>query len=164
MRLQQSNKGALLRLISEGQPMSLKQQLSLTFALGLPTILANISAIVMQFIDAAMVGQLGADDSASVGLMGTTNWLFEGVLSAFAAGYAVQVAHLLGAKRKADAQKARQQKAQREAGSKTNKSNKTASLMNSSSSSKLSQSQRNDSIRNAQYKGRKTNKSSADND
>ena len=103
MRLQQSNKGALLRLISEGQPMSLKQQLSLTFALGLPTILANISAIVMQFIDAAMVGQLGADDSASVGLMGTTNWLFEGVLSAFAAGYAVQVAHLLGAKRKADA-------------------------------------------------------------
>ena len=36
--------------------------------------------------------------------------------------------------------------------------------MNSSSSSKLSQSQRNDSIRNAQYKGRKTNKSSADND
>lgn len=83
--------------------MSLKQQLSLTFALGLPTILANISAIVMQFIDAAMVGQLGADDSASVGLMGTTNWLFEGVLSAFAAGYAVQVAHLLGAKRQADA-------------------------------------------------------------
>ena len=68
------------------------------------------------------------------------------------------------AKRKADAQKARQQKAQREAGNKTNKSNKTASLMNSSSSSKLSQSQRNDSIRNAQYKGRKTNKSSADND
>ena len=67
------------------------------------------------------------------------------------------------AKRKAEAQKARQQKAQRDASSKTNKTNKTASLMNSSSS-KLTQSQRNDSIRNAQYKGRKTNKSSADND
>ena len=33
-----------------------------------------------------------------------------------------------------------------------------------SNTSKLTQSQRNDSIRNAKYKGRKTNKSSADND
>jgi putative MATE family efflux protein len=98
-----SGKETLLRYIREGQPLSLKQQLQLTFTLSLPAILANASAMVMQFIDAAMVGQLGADDSASVGLMGTTNWLFEGVLSAFAAGYAVQVAHLLGAKRNTDA-------------------------------------------------------------
>ena len=70
------------------------------------------------------------------------------------------------AKRKAEAQKARQQKAERDAKNKANKSksNKTASLINNTSASKLSQSQRNDSIRNAQYKGRKTNKSSADND
>ena len=98
-----SGKDSLMRLIREGQPLSLRQQVQLTFTLSLPAILANASAMVMQFIDAAMVGQLGADDSASVGLMGTTNWLFEGVLSAFAAGYAVQVAHLLGAKRNADA-------------------------------------------------------------
>lgn len=83
--------------------MSSKQQMQLTFTLSLPAILANVSAMVMHFIDAAMVGQLGADDSASIGLMGTTSWLFEGALSAFAAGYAVQVAHLLGAKRNADA-------------------------------------------------------------
>ena len=100
---QASGKEALLRSIREGLPLSRSQQLRLTFTLSLPAILANVSAMVMQFIDAAMVGQLGADDSASVGLMGTTNWLFEGVLSAFAAGYAVQVAHLLGAKRNADA-------------------------------------------------------------
>ena len=99
----QPGKDSLLRLIRDGQPLSLKQQLRLTLALSIPAILANASAVVMQFIDAAMVGQLGADDSASVGLMGTTNWLFEGVLSAFAAGYAVQVAHLLGAKRSVDA-------------------------------------------------------------
>lgn len=96
-------KDTLLRFIREGQTMSHRQQLQLTFTLSLPAIVASVSAIVMQFIDAAMVGQLGADDSASVGLMGTTNWLFEGVLTAFAAGYAVQVAHLLGAKRNADA-------------------------------------------------------------
>ena len=93
----------MLKLIREGQPLSSRQQMQLTFTLSLPAILANVSAMVMHFIDAAMVGQLGADDSASVGLMGTTSWLFEGVLSAFAAGYAVQVAHLLGAKRNADA-------------------------------------------------------------
>ena len=98
-----TDKETLLRLIRDGQPLSRGQQLQLTFTLSLPAILANASAMVMQLIDAAMVGQLGADDSASVGLMGTTNWLFEGVLSAFAAGYAVQVAHLLGAKRNADA-------------------------------------------------------------
>ena len=98
-----NDKDSLLRLIREGQPLSFAQQLQLTFQLSLPAILANASAMVMQLIDAAMVGQLGANDSASVGLMGSTSWLFEGVLSAFAAGYAVQVAHLLGAKRNSDA-------------------------------------------------------------
>ena len=103
MGTQSSGNNTLLRFIREGQPLSFRQQLSLTVQLSLPAVLANTSAMVMQFIDAAMVGQLGADDSASVGLMGTTSWLFEGVLSAFAAGYAVQVAQLLGAKRNADA-------------------------------------------------------------
>ena len=100
---QQSGKDSLLRLIREGQHLTFQQRLSLAVQLSMPAILANVSAMLMHFIDAAMVGQLGADDSASVGLMGTTAWLFEGVLSAFAAGYAVQVAHLLGAKRNADA-------------------------------------------------------------
>ena len=90
-----SNKDALLQSIREGKPLSFKGQLQLTFALSIPAILANVSAMVMQFIDAAMVGQLGADDSASVGLMGTTSWMFEGILTSFVAGYAVQVAHLL---------------------------------------------------------------------
>lgn len=102
---QQAGNDSLLKLIREGRPLSLRQQLVLTFQLSMPAVLANASAMVMQFIDASMVGQLGADDSASVGLMGTTSWLFEGILSSFAAGYAVQVAHLLGAKRAADARK-----------------------------------------------------------
>ena len=99
----QSGKDTLLRLIREGKPLSKRQQLMLTLQLSLPAIMANASAIAMQYIDAAMVGRLGADDSASVGLMGATLWLFEGVTTAFVAGYAVQVAHLIGAKRSADA-------------------------------------------------------------
>lgn len=101
--MQQSGKDSLLKLIRDGQPLSFRQQLLLTFQLSLPAIVASASAMLMQFIDAAMVGRLGADDSASVGLMGTTWWLFEGVISSFVAGYGVQVAHLLGAKRPADA-------------------------------------------------------------
>lgn len=63
------------------------------------------------------------------------------------------------AKRKANAQKARQEKAS----SQKSSTNKSASLLKTSSS-KLTESQRNDSIRASQYKGRKINKSSADND
>lgn len=99
----QSSKDTLLLLIREGKPLTFQQQLTLTFQLSLPAILASASAMLMQFIDASMVGQLGADDSASVGLLGTTWWLFEGVISSFVAGYGVQVAHLLGANRAADA-------------------------------------------------------------
>ena len=100
---QSAARNPLLNLIREGQPLSFRQQLTLTFQLSMPAILASASAMLMQFIDAAMVGRLGADDSASVGLLATTWWLFEGVISSFVAGYGVQVAHLLGANRPADA-------------------------------------------------------------
>lgn len=99
----QTSKDTLLLLIREQKPLSFQQQLTLTFQLSMPAILASASAMLMQFIDASMVGQLGADDSASVGLLATTWWLFEGVISSFVAGYGVQVAHLLGANRPADA-------------------------------------------------------------
>ena len=66
------------------------------------------------------------------------------------------------AKRKAAAQKAKQEKSQRNANSKQNKS-KSSNLLGSSSTS-MSKALQGDSIRNAQYKGRKINKSSADND
>ena len=66
------------------------------------------------------------------------------------------------AKRKAEAQKAKQAK-QQKAQNKASKPKKSASFTQNNNS-KLSQSQRNDSIRNAQQQGRKTNKSSADND
>ena len=99
----QKSKDSLLKLIRDGKPLSLRQQLLLTFQLSMPALLANASAMIMHFIDASMAGRLGADDSASIGLMGTTSWLFEGILSSFAAGYAVQVAHLLGGNRAVEA-------------------------------------------------------------
>ncbi len=51
----------------------------------------------MQYIDASMVGRLGADDSASIGLVSTSLWLFWGICAAMTSGYSVQVAHRVGA-------------------------------------------------------------------
>ena len=59
--------------------------------------LAQLSSIAMQYIDASMVGRLGADDSASIGLVSTSLWLFWGICSAMTSGYSVQVAHKVGA-------------------------------------------------------------------
>lgn len=91
-------KNDLLKLIRNGEPMTLGQQLKLTVQLSIPSIMAQLSSILMQFIDASMVGSLGAEASASIGLVSTTTWLFTGVSSAAATGFSVQVAHLLGAK------------------------------------------------------------------
>lgn len=84
-------------LISSGQELSFRQRLSLTARLAWPAIIAQLSSILMQYIDAAMVGRLGADPSAAVGLVSTSLWLFWGVCSAATVGFSVQIAHRIGA-------------------------------------------------------------------
>ena len=87
----------LLALIREGKSMTLGTQLRLTAMLSVPAVVAQISSIIMQYIDVSMVGSLGAGPSASIGLVSTTTWLFWGVCAAFATGFSVQVAHHIGA-------------------------------------------------------------------
>lgn len=90
-------KDKLIDMIKTGAPMNLKQQLRLTIILSAPAILAQLSMIIMQYIDASMVGSLGANDSASIGLVAASMWLVGGLLTAAAMGFTVQVAHLIGA-------------------------------------------------------------------
>ena len=59
----------------------------------------------MFFIDASMVGSLGAEASASIGLVEPAGWLFGSLGGAVALGFSVQVAHFIGAN---DFQRARQ--------------------------------------------------------
>lgn len=89
--------------IQNGEQLSLSKQLSLTAQLALPAILAQLSSILMQYIDASMVGRLGADGAASVGLMSSSLWLFWGICSAVTTGFSVQVAHRLGGKNRREA-------------------------------------------------------------
>ena len=88
---------SLLARIRDGQAMTLGQQLRLTVQLSIPAVIAQLSSIVMQYIDAAMVGSLGAEASASIGLVSTTTWLFSGLCVAAVTGFSVQVAHRVGA-------------------------------------------------------------------
>jgi len=77
--------------------MTQSEKLWLIVSLSIPSILAQISATVMFFIDASMVGHLGAKASAAIGLVETTGWLMGGLGSAANMGFSVQVAHFIGA-------------------------------------------------------------------
>lgn len=60
--------------------LTTRQQMSLTLQLSWPAIMAQLATIIQQYIDAAMVGRLGATQSAAVGLVASTTWLFGGCL------------------------------------------------------------------------------------
>lgn len=92
-----SDKDLLLQKIRDGQHLTGREQLRLAVTLSIPSMLAQLSAILMEYIDAAMVGSLGASASASIGIVSTTIWLFAGLCSAFSKGFYVQVAHRIGA-------------------------------------------------------------------
>ena len=87
----------LLSYIREGRSLTSREKLALITQLSIPSILAQISATVMFFIDASMVGHLGAKASAAIGLVESTSWLMGGLASAANMGFSVQVAHFIGA-------------------------------------------------------------------
>jgi len=91
------NSELLLSYIREGKMMTQSEKLWLIVSLSIPSILAQISATVMFFIDASMVGHLGAKASAAIGLVESTGWLMGGLASAANMGFSVQVAHFIGA-------------------------------------------------------------------
>ena len=80
-----------------GRDMARREKLNLIVGLSIPSMLAQISTVMMFFIDASMVGHLGAEASASIGLIESTTWLIGSLLSAAAMGFSVQVAHFIGA-------------------------------------------------------------------
>ena len=97
LSLMAKNSEELLSYIREGREMTRSEKMRLIVSLSIPSILAQISATVMFFIDASMVGHLGARASAAIGLVETTGWLMGGLASAVNLGFSVQVAHLIGA-------------------------------------------------------------------
>lgn len=79
------------------------QKILLVLSMSLPAILAQLTSIAMQYIDAAMVGSLGAGATGAIGVVTSTTWLMGGMCIGMSSGFSVQVAQLVGAGRKHDA-------------------------------------------------------------
>lgn len=92
------NRPDLLSYIRNGIPLTARQKLRLVITLSIPGIIAQITSVIMQYIDASMVGHLGADASAAIGLVTTTIWLFGGICYSVCAGFYIQTAQYIGAK------------------------------------------------------------------
>ena len=83
----QGKSDVLLQLIREGKQLNNSDKLNLIIQLSIPSILAQITSVVMFFIDQAMVGHLGAEASAAVGLVETSTWLVLSFTSAASMGF-----------------------------------------------------------------------------
>ncbi|MDE7166306.1 MAG: MATE family efflux transporter [Bacteroidaceae bacterium] len=93
-----SRKQELLYRVRNGGAMTRRDKLHLVLLLSMPAIFGQLSTIVMQYIDTMMVGQLGANATASIGLVSTTCWLFGGLTASIGAGFGVLVAQHIGAR------------------------------------------------------------------
>ena len=93
----QKKSDALLQLIRDGKPMTGNQKLRLIVELSIPSILAQITSVMMFFIDQAMVGRIGVEAAAACGLVESSTWLCGSLTGAASMGFSVQVAHFIGA-------------------------------------------------------------------
>ena len=93
----------LLSRMRHGNRLTLSEQLKLIFDLSIPSVLAQLSSIIMTYIDASMVGHLGEREGAAIGLVSSSTWLIFGLCFACSIGFTVQVSHLIGGGKDAEA-------------------------------------------------------------
>ena len=85
---------------SKQQPASLYQGKNLTavvLALAWPTIVEQIFQTVVQYVDSAMVGRIGANASAAVGVTSTAMWLMNSFSFAVGVGFLACISRAAGA-------------------------------------------------------------------
>ena len=91
-------------IVLKQREVSRAEKIRLVLSMSLPAILAQLTSIAMQYIDAGMVGSLGAEATASIGLVSSSTWLIGGSCIGLSAGFYVQVAQLIGAGRDHEAE------------------------------------------------------------
>ena len=67
-------------------------------ALAWPTLLEQMLQTLVQYIDAAMVGRIGAEATATVGMSTSVTWLVNGPLFAMGIGFMAFISREMGAK------------------------------------------------------------------
>ena len=71
-----------------------------------PTLLEQMLQTLVQYIDAAMVGRIGADATATVGMSTSVTWLVNGPLFAMGIGFMAFISKSMGAKSYKDVKRA----------------------------------------------------------
>ena len=86
-----------------GEQVPLRHTMQVVLTLSIPSILQQIVVTAVEYIDAAMVGHIGASATASIGIVSSSTWLMHGMLAGLYMSFAIQVAQYLGADRQQDA-------------------------------------------------------------
>ena len=73
------------------------QMIAVILALAWPTMLEQLMQTAVQYIDTAMVGELGTQATAAVGATTTVNWLINSSISALSIGFLAFIAKACGA-------------------------------------------------------------------
>ena len=74
-----------------------QERLRILWRLSWPAIIEQVLGTMVSYVDAAMVGVLGAVGSAAVSVNGPPIWLLNGILAGVGVGYSVQVSNAVGA-------------------------------------------------------------------
>ena len=86
-----------------------RQRLEALLFLSLPTIVEEILATLLQYVDTAMVGQLGEQATASVSITTNVTWLVNSVPGAIGTAMLVLISKAAGSGNKKQVQKLAQQ-------------------------------------------------------
>ena len=86
-----------------GEQVPLRHTMQVVLTLSIPSILQQIVVTAVEYIDAAMVGHIGASATASIGIVSSSTWLLHGMLAGLCMAFSIQVAQYLGADRQQDA-------------------------------------------------------------
>ena len=64
----------------QGEQVPLRHTAQVALTLSIPSILQQIVVTAMEYIDAAMVGHIGAEATAAIGIVSSSTWLLHGIL------------------------------------------------------------------------------------
>ena len=87
----------------QGEDIPLSDTARIALALSIPSILQQLVVTAMEYIDAAMVGHIGAEATAAIGIVSSSTWLLHGILVGLYTAFSIQIAQYLGADRQQDA-------------------------------------------------------------
>ncbi len=83
-----------------------RDTMRLILTLAWPTIVEQVMATAVQYVDTAMVGVLGTQATAAVGSTGTVGWMLFSTINAMGVGFLAYIARACGANDRKSAQKA----------------------------------------------------------